>query len=82
MGMTKSEVMWISRSATRKLDTEINGVTLNHTDSLKYLCAWVTEDGKLEHETQSRSGSAGRVWYNISHTLYDKHIPQTKSPNV
>lgn len=32
MNMTKSEIMWVSRGATGKLDTEINGVQLSQTD--------------------------------------------------
>lgn len=51
MNMTKSEVMWVSRSATGKLDVEINGACLHQTDLFKYSGGWFMEDSELECET-------------------------------
>lgn len=33
------------------------------------------EDGELKSEIQSRLGTAGRVWNNMSRVVYDKHMP-------
>lgn len=66
MNMTRTEVMWVSRGATRKLEIELNGVRLNLTDQFKSLGGWVMEDGKLECEIQSRLERVGSVWDNIA----------------
>lgn len=50
----------------KKLNIEINGVRPNQTDQFRSLGGRVTEDCELECKIQSRLGSAGKVWNNIS----------------
>lgn len=48
---------------------------LNQTEQSKDHGSGVMEVGESEWETQSRLGSAGRVWNNISDVVYEKSMP-------